>query len=215
MTDPFGDALTRLSVALANGDDTAAAEQDLFAAYMAQRAANPRSGQTTTALPWPSPTDPVAAGADAIRALAEAIDPRLGGGYRSQTDTSTATIPTAAWTRVGTTVAESALGTDVAANGGGMTCVVAGWYRVDAYINWQAGLGTALPTIAFAQLADSGPGTYNRSQVGSPGSFALIQTGSWVKRMSAGETVSIWVLQSSGSNQTITNRRLAVHRVAG
>lgn len=36
-------------------------------------------GTTTTGLPYPEPTDPVAAGADAIKALALAIDPRLSG----------------------------------------------------------------------------------------------------------------------------------------
>lgn len=34
-------------------------------------------GTTAQGLPYPEPTDPVAAGADAIRALAEAIDPKL------------------------------------------------------------------------------------------------------------------------------------------
>ena len=210
----FTDTLAALSAAASVGEPLDELEEQLFAAYLAGRAAGTFGGNTATALPWPAPTDPVAAGADAIRALAEAIDPRLGGGYRSQTDTSTATIPTATWTRVGCTVAESSAGTDIAANGGGVTCVLAGWYRVDAYVNWQGGLGTAVPTVAFAQLADTGPGTYARSQGGSPGAVALIQTGSWVKKMTAGETVAIFVLQSSGSNQTITNRRLAVTRVA-
>lgn len=202
------------SLLLAGKDADPELAEATHAAYIEALEAELFGGSTTTALPWPAPTDPVAAGADAIRALAEAIDPRLGGGYRTQTDTSTATIPTATWTRIGTTVAETSAGTDVAANGGGMTCTVAGLYRVDALVTWAGGLGTAVPTIAFGQLTDSGPGTYMRSQGGSPGAFALIMTGSWIKRMSAGETVAIFVLQSSGSNATITNRRLGVHRVS-
>lgn len=38
----------------------------------------PRGGTTPSGLPYPSPTDPVAAGADAIRALAESTDPFVG-----------------------------------------------------------------------------------------------------------------------------------------
>jgi len=34
-------------------------------------------GTTVHGLPYPEPTDPVAAGAAAIRSLAEAVDPRL------------------------------------------------------------------------------------------------------------------------------------------
>jgi hypothetical protein len=43
---------------------------ELHARYLAL----PRAGATPAGLPYPSPTDPIAQGADAIRALAEAID---------------------------------------------------------------------------------------------------------------------------------------------
>jgi hypothetical protein len=38
-----------------------------------------KSGTTTSGLPYPSPTDPVAQGADAIRSLAEAVDSHMYG----------------------------------------------------------------------------------------------------------------------------------------
>jgi hypothetical protein len=170
---------------------------------------------TTYGLPYPLGTDKVRNGAANIQALAQAIDPRLGGGYRSQTDSSTATIGSGVWVRVGVTVAEWSSGTDVTANGGGMTCAVAGWYRVDAFVAWAGGLGTGSPILGFGQLADSAAAVNYRTQAPPVGAGALTQAGSWVKRMSAGETVALWVLQSSGSNATITTRRLAVHRVAG
>jgi hypothetical protein len=72
MTAPDYLALFAELAALPPGDPAAPALIDrLHAAYLV----TPRGGTTGGGLPYPSPTDPVAAGADAIRALAEAVDP--------------------------------------------------------------------------------------------------------------------------------------------
>lgn len=47
----------------------------LHARYVALREAELLGGTTSSGLPYPDPSDPVAGGADAIRALAEALDP--------------------------------------------------------------------------------------------------------------------------------------------
>jgi len=68
-----------------------------------------RGGKTTGGLPYPDPTDPVAEGADAIRSLAEAIDPRTpaawAGGQAtvnvsaSVTGSTTVTLPVGRFTK--------------------------------------------------------------------------------------------------------------------
>jgi hypothetical protein len=65
--------LTQLLEAETAGDDAAAAAlADLLQARYLELE---RGGTTPAGLPYPNPTDPVAEGASAIRALAEAIDP--------------------------------------------------------------------------------------------------------------------------------------------
>lgn len=65
----------RLQVATPTETPTLVA--DLFAAYRALLDVGLLGGATTNGLPYPSPTDPLYQGADAIRALAEALDPRI------------------------------------------------------------------------------------------------------------------------------------------
>jgi len=50
-------------------------------------------GTTPTGLPYPEPTDPVAGGAAAIRALAEALEPRTA--YRTEVEQVTVTLDAA------------------------------------------------------------------------------------------------------------------------
>ena len=70
---------TALMLQLQNPDlpepDRAALVEQLHARYLQLRDAdvNPLGGTTPAGYPYPTPTDPLAAGADAIRALAESI----------------------------------------------------------------------------------------------------------------------------------------------
>lgn len=50
---------------------------------------DPRSGTTTGGLPYPSPSDPIAQGADAIKALAEALNPGVFKAYAAGRGTKT------------------------------------------------------------------------------------------------------------------------------
>jgi hypothetical protein len=176
-----------------------------------------RAGGTTpvAGLPYPGPDDPVYQGAAAIQALATAVDPLVNSrGWRSQSDTSSVTIPTAVWTKVHTNTQDDAGGSGLLYNNGGMTISIGGLYTVEGQVNWNAAGAGGTRIVGVALQAGSGPlGSDPKQGAGGPVSVSMIQSVAATKRYAAGTVIHLWVYQSSGANLTILDRRLTVRRV--
>jgi hypothetical protein len=153
-------------------------------------------GTTTGGLPYPEPTDPVSAGANAIKALAQALDPAwwrcerlaqfaVGGGGTDVTVGAGA----AAWE-----VFETNFG---AASGVNIALPKAGVYSVTAAATIAIAQGTRI-TVAVNASGGAGVGMQLASPAGAGMNQAYIATG--VIRVAAGETVQMIVAQNSGSS---------------
>lgn len=98
-------------------------------------------GTTTTGLPYPENTDPVRAGAEDIKRLAEAIDPRAypalaaAGERRSTTTTQNVANETIVRMQVGTTWNVSG---GMSAPGSGLRLPTPGWYLLTAGVRFDS-----------------------------------------------------------------------------
>jgi hypothetical protein len=137
------------------------------------------------------------------------------GDYVILNATSSVTVPTGTWTLVGCTTLESSYGSTVTQSGGAAAVTPKGLYDIDASVAWSGGgNNTAGPPIIGVGATTLGSAdTWTRSQLPPPGNGALYQSARWMRAQAAGTNIAIWVLQASGANQTVTNRRLAVRRV--
>lgn len=193
----------------------AAADPELaeavHAAYLEELGVGTFGAVTAGGLPYPVPTDPVAAGADAIRALAEAVDVKFSD-YRTQTANDSRSIGTGVWTTVPVGTAETSAGSSVAAGTTGMTIAQTGEFLIHALVLWGPFAAAATPMIGVSQIGDAGPSAFYRSSTQlSTGSITI--AAAWTRRHTAGDTVVLFANQSSGASVPITTRRLAIHRI--
>jgi hypothetical protein len=137
---------------------------------------------------------------------------RAGGDiYRILNGTTTLTLGTGAWSTIGWVSTESNMG-DISLSGNYMVAATAGTYRIDAMLTFSTAI-TGNPLMGLGNSAASGADGLFRIQ-GYANGTGLIMAGSWLRVMNAGDNVGVWVQQNTGSNQSITNRRFAMQRVA-
>jgi hypothetical protein len=152
-------------------------------------------GHTLGGLPWPENTDPVAAGAQAIRALAEALDP--------------------AWYRAERIAAFSigGGGTDVAVGGGSAAwevvesnfgAIIANTFTVPKAGVWRfsAAATTAIAVntrVTVAVQASGGNSIGYQHQVAAGAGVNQVYQANGMMRIAAAETIQMIIAQNSGT----------------
>ena len=164
-------------------------------------------GTTSNGFPYPEPTDPIAAGADAIKALAQAVDLKRSAVVANHT-VAQLVGPDAAWVNVA--YPEIVVNTGSSFNGTIWTAPAAGKVRVSA--SAMVGIGNSAPP------AIDGIGDYQTSlQVlrgGSSGHLAtffgrfgaITLKGAFVfNAVNAGETftVQVYIAGAAGKNKSV------------
>jgi hypothetical protein len=210
----YADVLTRLSGALSAREDTDALREELFAAYLAGRAASLFGGTTPAGLPWPAPTDPVAAGADAIRALAEAVDPtvRNNDQYLILNGATAVTLGAGAWSSISWPTVEKQKGTDVTQSGNGFVLNAGGVFGISVMLTWTTALNGNF-SMGIGPSAGSGPDALYRASMPTPAA-GLTLTAYWERPVNAGTALSLFVIQNGTGTQTIGGRRLSIRRLS-
>jgi len=188
---------------------------ELVAAYLDARA----GGTTPGGLPYPAPTDPVAQGAAAIQALATAVDALVfPKDYRAITGTSTVTISTGVWTKVGVWLAAEpgAVGSGITSSANGLQLLVPGVYLLSAMVEWAGGSSGGRRLMGFGTAAAASAGAFYRNSVITPDTSAVDQTYSEVIYVDAASvgSWSLWVNQNTAATLNLANRRFAARRIA-
>jgi hypothetical protein len=167
-------------------------------------------GQTPGGLPWPEPTDPLAAGAGAIRALAESVDRywyhaeriaaySIGGGGTDVTVGGGG--GTAAWETIESNFAPTIVGPGpptAGAAGFTIPATGAGIWFVDANTCLSGTLTAVRVTCFIVASGGKEVGTQNL-ETGGGNVFRTIN-GNGFFRLAVGETVTMRVSQNSGSS---------------
>jgi hypothetical protein len=194
--------------------------EQLHAAYLAGLAAG-LFGATTPAngLPYPAPTDPVAAGADNIRALAETVDALVfPKDYRAINGTSAVSISNNVWTKVGVWLAAEpgSVGSGITSSANGLQLLNPGVYLITGMVEWAGSSAVGRRLLGFGPAAGSGPGALWRSSNTPPDASACDQTYAetiYVDAASVGSW-SLWAHQLTGATLTLANRRFTARRTA-
>jgi hypothetical protein len=163
-------------------------------------------GQTVGGLPWPEDTDAVMAGAQAIRALAEALDRLVynaervaqfsvgGGGTDVQIGGGGGT---AAWETIDSNFAPTAVGPGPPIGAPGFTTPRAGLWQVTGN---TVIIGTLTSTIVTCSIfASGGKEIAGQNFESGGGNIARSVACAGMFRLAAGETVVMRVSQNSGA----------------
>jgi predicted NBD/HSP70 family sugar kinase len=166
-------------------------------------------------LPYPLPTEPIAAGADAIKNLATAIDPAvliMGG------PTADSGIAAATWTTLSGPPAALARGIGYDPVTGVTTIQQTGTYRIDATAAFNAaGAGDRLIRVALNGVVD--PVNTLVTNIAPSASLLTVLRTSIVKQLAVGDTLRLQVFTATvatlrGSINTGWGSGMSVARVA-
>lgn len=204
-----------MALALAQEQQHAADELDeltaeLHALYLTGRDAGVFAANTAGGLPYPLPTDPVAAGADAIRALAEAVNSGATLVRRATMNVANNTAVAIQWSGALNTpnVGDSVPGTT-----NGVTIGKPGVFLIHAVAHWDA---NATGTRQL-QLLDNGAVITDDIadiKVSAGASTRTINDVIRAVRLVAGDVVNAQVTQTSGVTLGMLWARLHVYRIA-
>jgi len=158
-------------------------------------------GITANGLPYPVPTDPIADGADAIRALAEALDPRI--------KSSPGVVLTATGISIGSSAAN-----DI--NWNGEISDPDNWHAANAVdVVVPAGKGGRYTVSATLILNGGLLGTLAAmsAMINGTTMYSLPLESAWfggtltfVRTLAAGDTIKFQVYQNSGAARGVTGR---------
>jgi hypothetical protein len=160
-------------------------------------------GTTPGSLPYPLPTDPIAGGADAIKALAQSIDPAIlvMGGPVADTGIAAAT-----WTTIGGPPATTVRGITYDPVTGIATIQQAGQYRIDANAAFNAATaGDRLLRVTLNGVAD--PGNTLITTIAAGVSVLAMLRVSIVKQLAVGDTLrmQVWTANAATLRGSTSN----------
>lgn len=156
--------------------------------------------------PYPLPSDPVAAGAAVITALAAFVDPAEVTAVRSASNN----IPTATWILIVWSGAQDQKGSGLSVGNGssGVTCTKAGRYRVDMAgsipggATGRRGVGIAISTATATQFQLVAPTPSGSNTLSYSSSITV----------PAGGMISGFMYQDSGATIVATGLSMTVNR---
>lgn len=168
------------------------------------------AGKTSTGLPFPGSEDPVSAGADNLRALAEALD---GGRQIAQLTSNPAgsgpNIPSGAWTPYGFYAATGARrGALITVTTTSMTVTAAGLYVVLLTAEWAA---ASAGVRAVRVLLNGNAGVDISASQEFTSSVRPAQSASQVIGLAAGTVLTVQAFQGSGKPLAIARTVLTLY----
>lgn len=166
-------------------------------------------GPTPGGLPYPDPSAPVSGGADAIRALALALDPA----GMSMGRLEAATVQTTTWTHWSMTRTIYTRGGAASDAAGGIRVTAAGLYSVSATADLGGAAGGTRRGIGVGQQ-DAIVAGWPRILLPPSGSNAMNLAVAGTVYMAAGQRVGLFLFQDSPGGIVATTAVLTVVKVA-
>jgi hypothetical protein len=170
-------------------------------------------GTTGSGLPFPLGTDFTVNGDNAIKALAETVDGRIGTVIDCQT-TATISIPSGQWSAIPVTmVAERDPGNLIHSDVNSPITDVAAWWDILAWTRWNSA-ATGRRLVGWHTSTAGNPGTFAQSAIPAVAGL-LSHAHRDIASIPAASRIALWVFQDSGAAVSVTAGRIVARYMSG